>query len=158
VLPPALHAEQPINRSFALRIFDAVRALPVRPDLLIADASGRDHPRRAGLALHLGAVLDLPSIGVTHRPLAASGAFPADAPGARSPLVLDGEVVAWWVRTRAGARPLAVHPGWRTDAETAIEIVLACARGARTPEPLRHARRVAREARALAARARARLS
>ncbi|HEY8236284.1 MAG TPA: endonuclease V, partial [Gaiellaceae bacterium] len=55
----------------------AVRALTARPDALLVDATGRDHPRRAGLALQLGAILDLPSVGVTHRPLLADGDWPA---------------------------------------------------------------------------------
>jgi deoxyribonuclease V len=125
----------------------AVRALPTPPDLLLVDGTGRDHPRRAGVALHLGAALDLPTAGVTHRPLAATGEWPEDERGARSPLRLDGELVAYWLRTRTGRRPLAVHAAWRTDADTAAEVVLAAAR-VRTPEPLRAARRRAREARA----------
>src|SRR4029453_17576075 len=64
----------------------AVRALGHPPDVLLVDATGRDHPRRAGLALHLGAMLELPTIGVTHRLLAAEGGWPADERGARSPL------------------------------------------------------------------------
>jgi deoxyribonuclease V len=63
------------------------------------DATGRDHPRRAGLALQLGAILDLPSVGVTHRPLLADGDWPADARGARSPLRIDDELVGYWLRT-----------------------------------------------------------
>jgi len=126
----------------------AVRALPVAPDVLLVDATGRDHPRRAGLALHLGAVVGLPSIGVTHRPLLARGEWPYDERGAWSPLRLDGESVGAWLRTRRGARPVAVHPGWRTALDVAIDIVLTATRGHRTPEPLRHARRLARVARA----------
>jgi deoxyribonuclease V len=125
----------------------AVRALAVAPDVLLVDATGRDHPRRAGLALQLGAVLDVPTIGVTHRPLLASGDWPDDERGAASPLMLDGEHVAAWLRTRAGARPLAVHAAWRTDVDAAVTVVLAATRGHRTPEPLRHARRLARLAR-----------
>ncbi|TMK78525.1 MAG: endonuclease V [Actinobacteria bacterium] len=125
----------------------AVRALPQPPDVLLVDATGRDHPQRAGLALHLGAVLDLPTVGVTHRPLVAEGEWPPDERGARSPLTVDGELVGYWLRTRAGTRPLAAHAAWRTDPETAAEVVLATCR-ARTPEPLRQARRRAREARA----------
>jgi deoxyribonuclease V len=126
----------------------AVRALAVRPDVLLVDATGRDHPRRAGMALQLGRVLDLPSVGVTHRPLVASGLWPADVRGASEPLSLDGERVGAWVRTRVGVRPLAVHPGWRTDLETALTVVLAAAGPHRTPEPFRVARRLARMARA----------
>jgi deoxyribonuclease V len=128
----------------------AVRALPSGADALLVNATGRDHPRRAGLALHLGAILDLPTAGVTHRPLFAGGDWPPDETGARSLLVLDGELVGYWLRTRAGTRPLAVHAGWRTDPDTAVELVLAgCARR-RTPEPIRLARRAARVERAMA--------
>jgi deoxyribonuclease V len=128
----------------------AVRALAQRPDVLLVDATGRDHPRRAGLALHLGAILDLPSIGVTNRPLLASAPDPGGERGARTALTLEGEPVGWWLRTRTGARPLAVHPAWRTDLDSAVEVVLAAGRGKRAPEPLRRARRLAREARASA--------
>ena len=126
----------------------AVRALAVTPDVVLVDATGRDHPRRAGLALHLGAVLGLPTVGVTHRPLLAAGPWPDDARGATATLALDGERVAAWVRTRPGARPVAVHAGWRTGVDVAVEVVLAATRRHRTPEPLRLARRLARTARA----------
>jgi deoxyribonuclease V len=126
----------------------AVRALPELPEVLLVDATGRDHPRRAGLSLQLGAVLDVPTVGVTHRPLLADGEWPPDERGARSPLVLEGEVVGFWVRTRPGTRPLACHAAWRTDPETAAELVLALTGQLRTPEPLRQARTAARRARA----------
>lgn len=127
---------------------DAVTELPVRLDVLLVNASGRDHPRRAGLALHLGAVLGVPTVGVTRRPLEASGDEPSDRRGATAPLQLDGELVGYMLRTRQGARALAVHSGWRTDAETAAEVTLSACGRARTPEPLRRARRLARLARA----------
>jgi deoxyribonuclease V len=127
----------------------AVLALMRTPDVLLVDGTGRDHPRRAGMALHLGAVCNLPTVGVTHRPLLASGDLPDDARGATSPLLLGGECVGMWLRTRAGARPLAVHPGWRTDIATAARVAMASLRRHRTPEPFRVARRLAREARAL---------
>lgn len=127
---------------------DAVTALPVRPDVLLVNATGRDHPRRAGLALHLGQVLAIPSVGVTHRPLQAAGEWPADERGAFSPLILQGEVVGAWLRTRPGTRPLAVHAAWRTDVATAVEVVMAACGAQRTPAPLRVAREAARKARA----------
>jgi deoxyribonuclease V len=65
-----------------------------------------------------------------------------------SPLRLDGVEVARLLRTRVGARPLVVHPAWRTDLDTAVSAVLSAIRKARTPEPLRRARRAARLARA----------
>jgi deoxyribonuclease V len=128
----------------------AVRALAETPELLIAHATGRDHPRAAGLAVQLGAVLDLPSIGVTDRPLHASGAEPGPERGDTSRLVLHGVEAAGMLRTRAGARPIVVHPGWRTDLDTAISVALASTPLVRTPEPLRHARSLARQARAAA--------
>jgi deoxyribonuclease V len=126
----------------------AARALTVRPDVLLVDGTGRDHPRRAGLAIHLGAVLDLPTVGVTVRPLVAAPVEPPPERGSAAPLVLDGEVVGHAVRTRRGARPVLAHAGWRTSPDVALEVVLAVAAGrSRTPEPIRLARRAAREAR-----------
>lgn len=131
----------------------ALDALSIRPQVLMVDATGRDHPRRAGLALHLGALLDLPTVGVTHRPLCARGPEPGPKRGDVAPLRLpgaDGEVVGFWVRTRPGARPVAVHAGWRVDPRTTVALVLQCTGRARTPEPLRQARHAARLARARA--------
>jgi len=128
----------------------AVRALPYPPAVLLVDGTGRDHPRRAGLALHLGAALGLPTVGVTHRPLLAAGDWPAAERGTVSPLLLEGQLVGYWLRTRTGARPLAVHAAWGTDPALAVEVVLAATRRPRTPEPLRMARRAARRARAAA--------
>jgi deoxyribonuclease V len=125
-----------------------VRALPVQPDVLVVNATGRDHPRRAGLALQLGAVLDLPTIGVTHRPLVAEGSWPHDRRGSASPLLIGSELVGYWVRTRPGTRPVAVSAGWRVEPDAVVEVALAATRRARTPEPLRHARRIARSQRA----------
>jgi deoxyribonuclease V len=126
----------------------AVQALPRRPQVVIANATGRDHPHRAGLALHLGAVLGLPSVGVTDRPLLAVGAEPGPERGAMSPLLLEGWEVARLLRTRVGARPLVVHPGWRADLDAAVSVVLRASRRTRLPEPLRRSRREARRARA----------
>jgi deoxyribonuclease V len=126
----------------------AVRTLARPPEALLVDATGRDHLRRAGLALHLGAILDLPTVGVTHRPLVAAGSWPADERGGTSPLVVDDELVGFWLRTRRGTRPLAVHAAWRTDPGTAVELVVGALAGRRTPEPLRRARTLARTARA----------
>ncbi|MPZ60055.1 MAG: endonuclease V [Propionibacteriales bacterium] len=126
---------------------DGVRGLDDPPDVLLVDATGRDHPLRCGLAVHLGARLDLPTVGVTHRPLQAEGGWPDDRAGAMSPLRIRGEVVGCWLRTREGTRPLAVHPGWRVGLDDAVAVVTGCLSGRRTPEPLRQARRVARRAR-----------
>ena len=126
----------------------AVRALVRRPELVLVDATGRDHPRRAGLALHLGAVLELATIGVTNRALAATAAAPGDERGASAPLLLGGETVGYAVRTRAGTNPLLAHAGWRTTPEQARDLLLALTPRWRTPQPLRGARTLSRVARA----------
>jgi deoxyribonuclease V len=127
----------------------AVRRLDVPFDVLLVNATGRDHPRGAGLALHLGAVVDVPTVGVTDRPLLAEAAGrPGSDRGSSIALVLEGEVVGHVVRTQTGARPVVAHAGWRTDAEVARSVVLAAGGTARTPEPIRQARHVARLARA----------
>lgn len=130
----------------------AVRGLGVRPEVLLVDATGSDHPRRAGLALHLGAVLEVPTVGVTHRPLTGEGPWPADRAGATSPVRIRDDVVASWVRTRRGTRPVVVHPGWRVGLDDAVQLVLELTPRRRTPEPLRRARHLARAARADAVR------
>lgn len=127
----------------------AVRALEQTPDVVLVNATGRDHPRGAGLAVHLGAVLGRPTVGVTDRPLAAATPDePGPSRGERVPLILEGVEVGALVRTHVGARPVAVHPGWRMDLATAVGLALAVPALARTPEPLRRARRLARLARA----------
>jgi deoxyribonuclease V len=129
---------------------DALSALGVCPEVVLLDAAGADHPRRAGLAVHLGAALSVPTIGVTRRPLVATGRRPDLRRGERSPLTVGGRCVAYWVCTRDGTQPLVAHAGWRTTPETAARVVLdASTAAARTPVPLQEARRVAREARGL---------
>jgi deoxyribonuclease V len=128
----------------------ALLAHGVTTDVLLIDATGRDHPRGVGLALHMGAILDIPAVGVTHRPLLASGPEPDDHVGVSTELVLDGEVLGRWLRTQQGVRPIAVHAAWRTDDRTAVEVVRRVTATARTPEPLRLARTAARDARSAA--------
>lgn len=151
IIVPGQAAAGYVPGLLALRIgpllCEALSRLAGPADVLLVDATGRDHPRRAGLALHLGAVLDMPTVGVTHRPLIATGAWPEDETDASAPLSLAGETVGFWLRSRAGTRPIAVHAGWRTDPETALAVVLACKGRMRTPEPLRRARQHARLAR-----------
>ncbi|MBW3601465.1 MAG: endonuclease V [Actinobacteria bacterium] len=125
----------------------AVASLPFPGDVLLVDATGRDHPRRAGLALHLGAALGVPSVGVTDRPLLAAGTPPAQGRCSSTALLVDGEVVGYLLRTRPGVRAVVVHAAWRTTAQVAVAVVLGATRRMRTPQPLREARRAARAAR-----------
>jgi deoxyribonuclease V len=124
-----------------------VRQLEPRPDVLLVAAAGRDHPRRAGLALHLGAALDLPTVGVTEDPLVATGDEPARTWAAQEPLRLGSEIVAYRIRTRSGAKPVIAHAAWRTSPKVAADVVLGSCALARWPEPMREARRIARELR-----------
>jgi len=126
----------------------AIGGLARRPDLVLVDATGRDHPRRAGLALHLGARLGLPSIGVTNRALVAGFDEPGEARGSWARLLLGDELVGYAVRTRMRARPVLAHAAWRTTPELARDVVLALSHPWRTPQPLRSARRLARTERA----------
>jgi deoxyribonuclease V len=126
-------------------------ALDDPPDVVMVDATGRDHPRRCGLAVHLGALLDLPTVGVTDRLLGDRRQAPPAlvGRGATSRVILDGLPVAAWVRTAPGARPVIAHAAWRTDVETAVAVVVRTSGGVRRPEPLRAAPRAAREARSV---------
>jgi len=125
-----------------------VRQLEPRPDVLLVAAAGRDHPHRAGLALHLGAVLDLPTVGVTDDPLRATGEEPGAPWGSFAALRIAGEIVAYRVRTRGGAKPVVAHAAWRTSAEVAADVVLGDCSLARWPEATRASRRIARQLRA----------
>jgi deoxyribonuclease V len=127
----------------------AVRELAFAPDVVLVNAAGRDHPRRAGLALELGSVLELPTVGVTDDTFLAEGSWPDQEPGSTAPLSIAGEVVGRRLRVHRGATPLVVHPAWRTDLDTAARVVLAATGTAKTPEPMRQARRLARTARAI---------
>jgi deoxyribonuclease V len=122
----------------------AARALRSAPDVLLVDATGRDHPRGCGLALHLGARLGIPTVGVTDRPLMAQGPTPEAMNGSAAELRLGGAVVGHRLRSAAGARPIAVHAGWRTSPEVALAVARLAIFHHRTPEPVREARRIAR--------------
>jgi deoxyribonuclease V len=120
-------------------VLDALAGLRARPDLLICDGHGLAHPRRCGIACHLGVLTDLPSIGCgksllvgTHDPL-------PDERGAWTVLRHRGEVVGAVVRSRPGVRPIYVSIGHRVGLETAIQFVVACVTRYRLPETTRAA-------------------
>ncbi len=113
-------------------------------DLLFVDGHGRAHPRRFGIACHLGVLLDLPTIGVAKSRLIGRFTEPGPEPGAWSPLLDGDEVIGAVVRTRARTRPVFVSIGHRVSLATAIRLTLAFARGFRLPEPTRLADRLSR--------------
>lgn len=117
----------------------AFRRLRIRPDLVLCDGQGRAHPRRFGLACHLGVRLDVPSIGCAKSRLVGEHRAVGARRGAHVRLLDAGEVIGEVVRTRGGVAPVYVSVGHRIRLETARRLVLRFARGFRVPEPLRAA-------------------
>lgn len=131
-------------------LLDALDRLTTRPELLVCDGHGLAHPRRFGLACHLGVVTGLPAIGVGKTPLVGEWTPPADVRGAWSPLRDGGEVVGRVLRTRAGVKPVFVSVGHRMSLDNATAQVLALTPRFRLPETTRTADRLCREALAAA--------
>lgn len=125
---------------------DAIRSLPARPDLILVDGQGLAHPRRFGLACHLGVELDIPAIGAAKSRLAGKAREPGRERGATSPLILGEETVGMVVRSRTGVKPLYVSPGHRITVEEAVDWTLWLVGKYRSPEPLRTAHRLAKAA------------
>jgi deoxyribonuclease V len=109
------------------------------PDLILADAHGWAHPRRAGMACHLGLVLDTPTIGCAKSVLVGESRMPAGARGSVSALRDGKEQIGTVLRTRANVRPVFVSCGHRVSLRTAVRLVLECCDGYRIPKPLRQA-------------------
>jgi deoxyribonuclease V len=132
-------------------VLDALSRLSTWPDLLLFDAQGVAHPRRLGLAAHLGVLLDSPSIGCAKSRLTGYHVEPGKAMGDWVCLYSDkgagGEVIGVVLRTKPGAQPLYVSVGHRVDLDTARDLVLRCVKGHRLPEPTRLAHDVAGRAR-----------
>ncbi len=128
-------------------LLDALNALRSPPDLILCDGQGLAHPRRFGLACHLGVVTDIPTIGVAKSRLIGTFRPPPDRRGAWTPLEDRGEVIGAVLRTREHTRPLFVSIGHRLSLYTAIELVLACTPRYRLPETTRAAHHLASVAR-----------
>ncbi|WP_433316661.1 deoxyribonuclease V [Micromonospora chersina] len=128
----------------------ALERLTVRPDLLVCDGHGLAHPRRFGLACHLGLVTGLPAIGVGKTPLVGVWDEPAPQRGAWTPLRDGGEVVGRVLRTRDGVKPVFVSVGHRMSLDNAVDRVLALTPHYRLPETTRTADHLCRRALAAA--------
>ncbi len=124
-------------------VLAALEKLATEPDLFIFDAQGLAHPRRMGLASHIGIIIDRPSIGCAKSRLCGTHHQPGPERGSYVHLYDDDEVIGAVVRTRTGVKPLYVSIGHRIDLESAIEYVLGCCRNHRLPETTRYAHRVA---------------
>jgi len=126
-------------------ILDAMRRLSNRPDLLLVDGQGLAHPRRFGLACHLGVLGDVPTIGVAKSCLIGAYQQPGVERGAWSELVDRGETIGAVLRTRSAVRPVFVSIGHRISLKTAIDFVLRCTDRFRLPEPIRAADALSRQ-------------
>jgi len=125
----------------------AFEELTVQPDLYLFDGHGIAHPRRMGLAAHLGLWLNRPAIGCAKSCLFGSYEEPPDERGGHTFLRdRNNQVIGAALRTRARTQPVYVSPGHRIGLGTSLRIVLSCTGRYRIPEPLRQADRLAREA------------
>lgn len=125
-------------------ILAALEQLASLPEILIVDGHGLAHPRRFGLACHLGVLLDLPAIGCAKSILTGNIGFLGSGVGDTADLISDGELVGVALRTRQEVKPVYVSIGHRVDLDSAVQIVLACGRGYRLPEPIRRAHALAK--------------
>lgn len=121
--------------------------LRVTPDLLLCDGQGYAHPRRFGLACHLGLLTGIPSAGVAKTWLIGEYDEPGPAVGDFAPLRAGGETIGVALRTREGTKPLFVSAGYRVTLEQAATVTLGCLRGYRQPEPTRVADHLATQTR-----------
>ena len=120
-------------------ILEAWKRLSKRPDLVMVDGQGIAHPRRFGIASHLGLLLDIPTIGCAKSRLTGSHGTVDETAGSRTPLLDEDEVIGAVVRTRSGIKPLYVSIGHKIGLDSSIDMVLKCCRGYRLPEPTRQA-------------------
>lgn len=118
-------------------VLAACRKLSTGPDLILVDGQGIAHPRRFGLASHLGLLLDTPTIGCAKSRLCGRHEPPAIEAGAYAELADDGEIIGVALRTKTQANPIYVSIGHRIDLPTAIYWTMQCCRGYRLPEPSR---------------------
>jgi deoxyribonuclease V len=126
-------------------ILDALNNLAIKPDLLMFDGQGISHPRRFGLASHIGLLLDMPTIGCAKTLLLGHYEEPGIEKGSYSHLKDGDETIGAVVRTRSRVKPLFVSIGHRINLQDSISIVLKCCRRYRLPETMRRADKLARK-------------
>lgn len=124
-------------------VLDAWEKLKICPDLLLCDGQGLAHPRRFGLACHLGVLTNIPAIGVAKSRFIGQHDPLEEKRGSWQPLIDQGEIVGAVVRSRTGVQPIYVSIGHRLDLTTAIDYVLQCTPKYRLPETTRLADQLA---------------
>ncbi len=126
-------------------LLDAFESIGCGADVVLFRAHGIAHPRRCGMAAHLGLLLDVPSVGCANKLLCGEHEPPGPERGDWTPVTDGPDLVGAAVRTQHGSTPLLVSPGFGLTVDEAVEIVLRATPGHRIPEPLRQARLAARE-------------
>lgn len=126
-------------------LLGAIAQLKQQPDLLMADGQGIAHPRRLGIAAHLGLWLDKPSIGCAKSILVGTHEPVGEAVGDWSPLVYHREIIGAALRTRTKVKPMYISQGHKISLESSIKYVLACGGGYRLPETTRQADKLSKD-------------
>jgi deoxyribonuclease V len=124
-------------------VLEALDSLRRLPDVILCDGQGIAHPRRLGIACHLGVLTNLPSIGVAKKRLIGSRTEPSNSRGDWVALTHKGETLGAVLRSRAGVKPIYVSCGHRVSLETALDLVMSCTTRYRLPETTRRADRLA---------------
>ncbi len=120
-------------------LLEAWGGIAKKPDVILCDGQGIAHPRKLGLAAHLGLCLDLPTVGCAKSRLCGSYDEPPLKKGSSRPLLLNGEQVGCVLRSRDSVKPIYVSPGHLSDVESSKRLVLRCLDRFRIPGPLRFA-------------------
>lgn len=124
-------------------LIEAYHKLERKPDILLCDGQGIAHPRRLGLATHMGLCLDIPTVGCAKKRLCGKHAPLDEHKGSYTPLIYRGVTVGYVFRSRNKVKPLYISPGHLADLETSRAIIERCLGRFRLPEPLRQAHQLA---------------
>ncbi len=124
-------------------VLNALEKISITPDIILCDGQGIAHPRRFGIACHLGLIVDIPTIGVAKSILIGKHQEVPEEKGNWQPLINRGETIGAVLRTRTGTKPLYVSSGHRLSLTTAIDYVLRCTPKYRLPETTRIADKLA---------------
>ncbi|MBN3950298.1 MAG: deoxyribonuclease V [Nostoc sp. NMS7] len=124
-------------------VLDALEKIKTIPDIILCDGQGIAHPRRLGIATHLGLLIDMPTIGVAKSLLVGKHGELPETKGSQQPLIYKGETIGAVLRSRTGVKPLYISSGHRISLPTAIDYVLRCTTKYRLPETTRIADKLA---------------
>ena len=117
-------------------IVEAYKKLKKKPDILLIDGHGIAHPRRMGIATHVGILLDIPTIGIAKKKLVGDFEVPEKV-GEHEPLKYQNEIIGAVLKSKEGCNPIFISPGNRISLKTSIEIVKKCLKDHKLPEPTR---------------------